>query len=118
MFYYNDIIRPHGHVGIGPEHVSSLYNIQLVVSPTIMSAPKAKSVTNGTKKPKGPTPTDGPTDATLKAPVVISGKPDKAAYEAEQQRIRTEIDVVQGNLVRSHVRRFAISYLTLLRRML
>lgn len=82
-----------------------------------MSAPKAKSVTNGTKKPKGPTATDSPTDATLKAPVVISGKPDKAAYEAEQQRIRTEIDVVQGNLVRSHVGRFAISDLTLLHRM-
>jgi uncharacterized coiled-coil DUF342 family protein len=63
-----------------------------------MSAPKVKSATNGTKKPKGPTATDGPTDATLKAPVVISSKPDKAVYEAEQQRIRAEIDLVQGNL--------------------
>lgn len=81
-----------------------------------MSAPKAKSVTNGTKT-KGPTATDGPTDATLKAPVVTSGKPDKAVYEAEQQRIRAEIDAVQGNLVRRRVGRFAIDNLTLLRRM-
>jgi hypothetical protein len=73
-----------------------------------MSAPKAKSATNGTKTPKGPTATDGPTDATLKASVVTSGKPDKAAYEAEQQRIRAEIDLVQGNLVRCRVGRFAI----------
>jgi hypothetical protein len=78
-----------------------------------MSAPKVKSATNGTKKPKGPTATDGPTDATLKAPVVISSKPDKAVYEAEQQRIRAEIDLVQGNLVRRRVGRFAIRNLTL-----
>ncbi|KAH9179875.1 hypothetical protein EDB89DRAFT_2224848 [Lactarius sanguifluus] len=64
-----------------------------------MSAPKAKSVTNGTKKSKGPAvATDGPTDVSHKAPVVTSGKPDKAVYEAEQQRIRAEIDTVQGNL--------------------
>ncbi|KAI9448202.1 hypothetical protein H4582DRAFT_1899176 [Lactarius indigo] len=63
-----------------------------------MSAPKAKSVTNGTKKSKGPAATEGPTDVSHKAPVVTSGKPDKAAYEAEQQRIRGEIDLVQGNL--------------------
>ncbi|KAH9038844.1 hypothetical protein EDB84DRAFT_1415906 [Lactarius hengduanensis] len=64
-----------------------------------MSAPNAKSVTNGTKKPKGPAAaSDGPTDVSHKAPVVASGKPDKAVYEAEQQRIRAEIDTVQGNL--------------------
>ncbi|KAH8999278.1 hypothetical protein EDB92DRAFT_2006750 [Lactarius akahatsu] len=64
-----------------------------------MSAPKAKSVTNGTKKSKGPAvATDGPTDVSHKAPVVTSGRPDKAVYEAEQQRIRAEIDTVQGNL--------------------
>lgn len=78
-----------------------------------MSAPKAKSATNGTKKSKGPTATDGPTDVS---PVVTSGKPDKAAYEAEQQRIKAEIDLVQGNLVRRRVGRFAIKAFKLLRR--
>jgi hypothetical protein len=73
-----------------------------------MSAPKAKSVTNGTKKSKSPIatdgPKDGPTDVLHKAPAVVtSGKPDKAAYEVEQQRIRAEIDLVQGNLVRRRV---------------
>ncbi len=75
-----------------------------------MSVPKDKSVTNGTKKAKGSTATDGPTDLSHKAPAAISGKPDKATYEAEQQRIRSEIDLVQGNLVRPRVRRFNISY--------
>lgn len=68
-----------------------------------MSAPKAKSLTNGTKKSKGPAATDGPTDVSQKAAVATSARPDKAAYEAEQQRIRAEIDLVQGNLVRRRV---------------
>ncbi len=75
-----------------------------------MSAPKAKSATNGTKKSKGPAATDGPTDVSHKAPVATSGRPDKAAYEAEQQRIRAEIDLVQGNLVRRRVKCFGFSY--------
>ena len=81
-----------------------------------MSAPKVKSATNGTKKSKGPIATDSPTDVSHQAPVVTSGKPDKAAYEAEQQRIRAEIDSVQGNLVRRRVGRFAIKAFKLLRR--
>ena len=75
-----------------------------------MSAPKAKSVTNGTKKSKGPAATDGPTDVSHKAPLATSGKPDKAAYEAEQQRIRDEVDSVQGNLVRRRVGCSSFSY--------
>ena len=87
-----------------------------------MSAPKAKSATNGIKKSKSSTatdgPKDGPADVSHRAPaVVISGKPDKAAYEAEQQRIRAEIDLVQGNLVRPRVGCSATKDLKLLRRM-
>jgi len=88
-----------------------------------MSAPKAKSVTNGTKKPKSPTVTDGskdgPTDVSHKAPAVVvtSGKPDKAAYEVEQQRLRAELDLVQGNLVRHRVGCSAMKYFKWLCRM-
>ncbi|KAI0307325.1 hypothetical protein B0F90DRAFT_552498 [Multifurca ochricompacta] len=64
-------------------------------------APKSKSTSNGVKKVKGITSTDGSastTDLSPKAPVATAGKPDKAVYEAEQQRIRAEIDLLQGNL--------------------
>lgn len=33
--------------------------------------------------------------------VTGSGKPDKAAYDAEQERIKTEIDSLQTKLVRA-----------------
>lgn len=68
-----------------------------------MSAPKTKSSVNGTKKSKGPATSNGSAPVAnepAKAPVATSGKPDKAAHEAEQQKIKNEIDVVQEKLVR------------------
>ena len=66
-----------------------------------MSAPKAKgSAANGTKKSK-------PTPATDNYVVDVSsggfGKPDKAAYDVEQERLKKEIVAVQAKLVRSCV---------------
>ena len=68
-----------------------------------MSGPKAKSTANGTKKSEGPIAKDNsPTIAS--APMLApssssSGKPDKAAHDTEQQRIKTEIDAWQEKLV-------------------
>jgi hypothetical protein len=36
----------------------------------------------------------------VKAPVSSSGKPDKVAHDAEQQRIKDEIDILLEKLVR------------------
>jgi hypothetical protein len=76
-----------------------------------MSGPKAKSAANGTKPSKGPTAQDNST-LVPSAPVLASipsssGKPDKAAYDAEQQRIKAEIDGVHEKLVR-HVSRLCL----------
>lgn len=72
-----------------------------------MSGPKAKSAANGTKKSKGPAAQDtpapvasAPVPAPVPAPTPTSGKPDRAAYDAEQQRIKAEVDVLQEKLVR------------------
>jgi hypothetical protein len=68
-----------------------------------MSAPKTKSTANGTKKSKGPATSNSSAPVAsvpAKAPGGISGKPDKAAYEAEQQKIKAEIDLLQEKLVR------------------
>ncbi len=71
-----------------------------------MSGPKAKSTANGTKKSKGST-TEGNSNSTpvANAPVLApssssSGKPDKAAHDAELQRIKAEVDALQEKLVR------------------
>jgi len=67
-----------------------------------MSAPKTKPAANGTKTSQGPiTRTDSSASAPsmpVKATHSTSGKPDRAAYDAEQQRIKAEIDLLQEKL--------------------
>jgi hypothetical protein len=68
-----------------------------------MSAPKTKSIANGTNKSKGPATSNSSAPVAslpAKAPGATSGKPDKAAYEAEQQRNKAEVDLLQEKLVR------------------
>ena len=71
-------------------------------------APKTKSaVANGTsQKQKSATPSGTSSPATVAAevqeftPVVYgSGRPDKAQYDAEQNKIKAEIDALQVKLV-------------------
>lgn len=72
-------------------------------------APKSKpAATNGAaKKPKSATPSGtaspAPTTAEIKedaAPAAYgSGKPDKALYDTEQNKIKAEIDALQVKLV-------------------
>lgn len=76
--------------------------------------PKAKSTANGTKKSEGPITQDNSPVAS--SPVLApssssSGKPDKAAHDAEQQRIKGEIDALQEKLV-CHVSRLFLLPLT------
>ena len=80
-----------------------------------MSGPKAKSTANGTKKSEGPVAQDN-FSPVASAPGLapsssLSGKPDKAAHDAEQQRIRAEIDTLQEKLV-CHVSRLRLLRLT------
>jgi hypothetical protein len=68
-----------------------------------MSGSKAKSTANGTKKSEAPIAQDN-SPPVASAPVLApssssSGKPDKAAHDAEQQRIKGEIDALQEKLV-------------------
>jgi hypothetical protein len=68
-----------------------------------MSGPKAKSTANGTKKSEGPIAQDN-SPPVASAPALApssssTGKPDKAAHDAEQQRIKAEIDAWQEKLV-------------------
>ena len=74
-----------------------------------MSGPKTKPAANGTKKSKAPTAQDNsapvasapaPASVPVPTPAPSSGKPDRAAYDAEQQRIKTEVDLLQEKLVR------------------
>jgi hypothetical protein len=84
------------------------YTLFLFFAPFIaMSGSKAKSATNGTKKSKGSTTQDNsapaasaPVPVPVPAPIPSSGKPDRAAYDAEQQRIKNEVDLLQEKLVR------------------
>lgn len=70
-------------------------------------APKSKpAATNGAaKKPKSATPsgTASPATTTVEVPkeeaVYGSGRPDKALYDAEQNKIKAEIDALQVKLV-------------------
>jgi len=76
-----------------------------------MSGSKAKSTANGTKKPEGPTAQDN-SPPVASAPVLApssssSGKPDKAVLDAELQKIKAEIDVLQEKLV-CHVSRLCL----------
>lgn len=76
---------------------------------TTMSAPKSKSapVANGTAKGKGPstsgtaTPTSAVADKDNSDQLVTfaGGRPDKAAHDADQTRIKSEIDSLQVKLV-------------------
>jgi hypothetical protein len=80
-----------------------------------MSGPKAKSTANGTKKSEGPIAQDN-SPPIASAPVLApspssSGKPDKAAHDAELQRIKAEIDALQEKLV-CHVSRMFLLLLT------
>jgi len=67
-----------------------------------MAAPKTKSAANGTKKPKASPATDDSAPAssvpTKPDTVQTPGKPDKAAHDAEQERIKAEIDQLQEKL--------------------
>lgn len=72
-------------------------------------APKSKpAATNGaSKKPKADTPsgTASPAVSTTEIQelaVYGAGKPDKALYDAEQSKIKAEIDALQIKLVRAH----------------
>ena len=69
---------------------------------TAMSAPKTKPAANGTKKSQVTTKDSAASvqSVPVKASISSSGKPDKAVYDAEQQRIKDEIDLLQGKLVR------------------
>jgi hypothetical protein len=70
-----------------------------------MSAPKTKSTANGTKKSKVPATSNGSVPVAsvpAKASGATSSRPDKAAYEAEQQKIKAETDLLQEKLVRHH----------------
>ena len=78
--------------------------------------PKAKSTANGTKKSEGPTTQDNSNSPVASAPVLApspssSGKPDKSAHDAEQQRIKSEIDALQEKLV-CHVSHLCLLLLT------
>lgn len=77
-------------------------------------SPKAKSTANGTKKSEEPIAQDNSPVAS--APVLApssssAGKPDKAANDAEQQRIKADIDALQEKLV-CHVSRLCLLLLT------
>ena len=80
-----------------------------------MSGTKAKSTANGTKKSEGPIAKDN-SPPVASAPVLApssssSGKPDKAAHDAELQRIKVEVDALQEKLV-CHVSRPRLLLLT------
>ena len=70
-------------------------------------APKSKpAAANGAPKKPQSTPPSGttspaPTDVQEFTPATYgTGKPDKAVYDAEQNKIKAEIDAVQAKLVR------------------
>ena len=75
-----------------------------------MPPAKAKQ-TNGAGKPKASSPSTGtstPTAAAARTTVTAvqielavygSGKPEKSVYDAEQNKIKAEIDVLQARLV-------------------
>ncbi|TFY66942.1 hypothetical protein EVG20_g4142 [Dentipellis fragilis] len=69
-----------------------------------MSAPKAKAATSGRAKKATEASTNGASAPAVngsveeKAPVSGSGKPDKAAYDAEQDTIKVDIDALQVKL--------------------
>jgi len=74
-----------------------------------MAAPKTKSAANGTKKSKASTVTDNsapaPSVPAKPATIQTPGKPDKAAHDAEQERIKAEMGLLQEKLVRRVPRR-------------
>ena len=90
-------------------------------------APKSKpAATNGAvKKPKSATPSGTASPAVTVTEVqeftyVVygTGKPDKALYDAEQNKIKAEIDALQVKLVCPRVRQFLLreaSYILLSR---
>jgi len=74
-----------------------------------MPAAKTKSTTTGGAAPKAKAPkppsvaVTASQDTSEATPTSASwsGKPDKAAYDAEQEKIKTSIDGLQVKLVRS-----------------
>lgn len=65
-----------------------------------MAAAKAKSAsTSGAGKKTSDSVPSTPVDAA-EAAAYGSGKPDKALYDAEQAKIKTEIDALQVKVVR------------------
>jgi len=72
-----------------------------------MPAPKTKSAStaNGTAKGKTPSTSGTATPVTEKdtsenLASFAGGRPDKKVYDAEQTRIKSEIDALQAKLVR------------------
>lgn len=72
-------------------------------------APKSKPANGSTAKGKASTPTTNGTTTpvsvasekkdTSEVPSVSGGKPDKKAYDIEQERLKGEIDALQVKLV-------------------
>lgn len=66
-----------------------------------MAAAKAKSASSGSAPKKAdPSPAATPQDASAEPVAYGSGKPDKSLYDAEQTKIKGEIDAIQIKLVR------------------
>ena len=77
-----------------------------------MASTKAKQSNGAGKKPKASAPSTGTstpvttasapvTSAQIELTVYGSGRPEKATYDAEQTKIKAEIDVLQVRLVRT-----------------
>ena len=80
--------------------------------PPFAMAPKSKSAaTNGASKKAQPAASEVAATPSAPAPEPVSqeftyatygpGKPDKATYDAEQNKIKAEIDALQAKLVRA-----------------
>ena len=69
--------------------------------------PPSKPTSNGTAKGKSSKNTQSTSGSTTPIPnanqnveePTASGKPDKAAYDAEQEKIKSEIEALQAKLV-------------------
>jgi len=67
-------------------------------TPKTPSKPKAPAA-NG----DAPAPAVGASDVVEPLPLLPGGRPDKKAYDAEQDKTKAEIDALQLKLVRSRV---------------
>jgi hypothetical protein len=74
-------------------------------APKVKAAPSGAGATktskggkssSGTSTPVAPSPA---ADENETGPAASSGRPDKAAYDAEQEKLKKDIDAVQAKLV-------------------